>query len=171
MMGARRCRLGSKDLPSNPADGNERMTMSTESESRRDERILERVRDRDRDAFEELYRIYAPRLFGYLLRVTRRPEVVEETVDEVLLAVWRGADRFEGRSRPSTWIFGIAYRKAMRALRRRRRRPETEPLPRDLHSETEDPEHKTIRRERAERLSALLAELSPEQRAVLELTY
>lgn len=145
--------------------------MTSKSDSSREGRLLERIGRRDRDAFEELYQLYAPRLFGYLLRVTRRPEVVEETVDEVLLTVWRQARSFEGRSRPSTWIFGIAYRKAMRALRRRRRRPEGEPLPPDLRSRAEDPEGRSIRRERAEKLSRLLAELSPEQRAVLELTY
>jgi RNA polymerase sigma-70 factor (ECF subfamily) len=145
--------------------------MTSRSDPQHEVRLLERVRERDRDAFEELYRLYAPRLFGYLLRVTRRPEVVEEVVDEVLLTVWRQAGQFEGRSRPSTWIFGIAYRKAMRALRRQRRRPETDPLPPDLRASTEGPEGRTIRRERAEMLSRALAELSPDQRAVIELTY
>ena len=145
--------------------------MRTGSETRRDERLLERIRDRDRRAFEELYRVYAPRLFGYLVRVTRRPDLVEELVDEVLLVVWRQADRFGGRSRPSTWIFGIAYRKAMKALRRQRRRPETEPLPEDLSTSADGPENRTLRRERAELLSRALAEQSPEQRSVIELTY
>lgn len=145
--------------------------MSSGPDSQTEARLLEGVRQRDREAFEELYRSFAPKLFGYLIRITRRPDLVEELVDEVMLTVWRQADRFEGRSRFSTWIFGIAYRKAMKALRRQRRRPETEPLPEELRSTSEGPERRTLRRERAEILSRALGELSPEQRAVIELTY
>ena len=147
------------------------LAMRSGSQTRQEERLLERIRQRDRGAFEELYRLYAPRLFGYVLRLTRRPDLVEEVTDDVLLVVWRQADRFAGRSRPSTWIFGIAYRKAMKALRRQRRRRDTDPLPEPVRSASEGPEGRTLRRERAEALSRALAELSPEQRAVIELTY
>lgn len=134
-------------------------------------RLLERVREGDREAFEELYRIYTPRLFGYLQRVTRRPDLVEELVDDVMLTVWRQAERFEFRSRPSTWIFGIAYRKALRALRTQRRKKDSEPLEVEPEGRRDTPEGRTLRRERSELLSRALSQLSAEQRAVVELTY
>ena len=83
-----------------------------------DSNLLERIADGDRGAFEALYRRYHPRLYGYLLRLLRRPELVEEAVDDALFVVWRKAVGFQGASRVSTWIFGIAYRKGLKALAR-----------------------------------------------------
>lgn len=139
-----------------------------------DERaLLQRVAARDRKAFEALYHLYYRRLFGYVFKLTRRPELVEEVVNDVLLAVWQGAARFDGRSRPSTWVFGIAYHKALKALARAGVRPAAgedergspEPV------ETEGPESLMARRELQSALGRALATLSPEQRAVVELTY
>ncbi|HEX5758722.1 MAG TPA: sigma-70 family RNA polymerase sigma factor [Thermoanaerobaculia bacterium] len=139
-----------------------------------DERaLLQRVAARDRKAFEALYHLYYRRLFGYVFKLTRRPELVEEVVNDVLLAVWQGAARFDGRSRPSTWVFGIAYHKALKALARAGGRPaagedeRAAPEPVD----TEGPESLMARRELQSTLGRALATLSPEQRAVVELTY
>ena len=46
--------------------------------------------------------------------------LVEEVLNDVMVVIWRKAASFDGRSRPSTWIFGIAYHKAMKALAQRR---------------------------------------------------
>ena len=81
--------------------------------------LLHRVAAKDRRAFEALYHLYYRRLFGYLLKLTRRAELVEEVLNDVMFAIWKGAASFDGRSRPSTWIFGIAYHKALKALARR----------------------------------------------------
>src|ERR1700712_3756491 len=81
--------------------------------------LLHRVAAKDRRAFETLYPLYYRRLFGYLLKLTRRAELVEEVLNDVMFAIWKGAASFDGRSRPSTWIFGIAYHKALKALVRR----------------------------------------------------
>lgn len=137
-----------------------------------DRTLLARVAARDRRAFEALYHLYHPRLFGYLFRLTRRAEMVEELVNDVMLTVWQSASRFGGRSRPSTWILGIAYNKALKALSRiSRRRWEAPPEEADFEPETEGPESLALRREAASSLGQALARLSPEQRAVVDLTF
>jgi RNA polymerase sigma-70 factor (ECF subfamily) len=141
--------------------------------------LLRRVAAQDRKAFEALYQVYYRRLFAYLFKVTRRGELVEELVNDVMLAVWTGAARFDGRSRVSTWIFGIAYHKALKALARAAAAPaayasadasreEREPA---LAAASEEPESLITRRELASTLGKALGALSPEQRAVVELTY
>src|SRR6476620_2363729 len=87
----------------------------------RDVLLLERVAGKDRVAFQELYQRYYQRLFGFIFKLTRRPDVVEEALNDTLLAVWKGAGSFDHRSRVSTWILGIAHRQAMKALSRVRR--------------------------------------------------
>ena len=132
--------------------------------------LLRRVAAKDRKAFEALYHLYYRRLFGYLLKVTRRAELVEEVLNDVMLAIWKGAASFDGRSRPSTWIFGIAYHKALKALARQPQEPGEErerPEPVDR----EEPESLAVRRELATVLGRALSELPADQRAVVELTY
>lgn len=135
----------------------------------RDTLLLERVAAKDRGAFQELYQRYYQRLFGFIFKLTRRPEVVEEALNDTLLAVWKGAASFAGRSRPSTWILGIAHRQALKALSRQRR---AERDPEALPDEPADgPESLAARRELASTLGRALAQLPAEQRAVVELTY
>ncbi len=121
-------------------------------------------------AFERLHRRFHSRLFGFALRLTSRPETAEEVVGDTLMVVWRKAGDFRGEARPSTWIFGIAYRIAMKA--RRKLAPEA------LHDEVDDqiaadttgPETIEALFER-KRIAAALRQLPAEQRAAVELTY
>ena len=70
--------------------------------------LLRRVAAKDKKAFEALYHLNYRRLFAYLFKMVRRADLVEEVVNDVMLAIWSHAASFDGRSRPSTWIFGIA---------------------------------------------------------------
>lgn len=140
-----------------------------------DHDLLRRIARRDRHAVRDLYERYYRRLFAYVFKITRRPEVVEEVLNDVMLAVWRQAGEFSGRSRPSTWIFGIAYRQTLKALRRQRRHTAAEgdgPDPDGLESRDQPgPESLMAQRELASVLGRALATLAPEQRAVVELTF
>lgn len=132
--------------------------------------LLRRIALQDRQAFEALYRIYYRRLTRFLDRLTRRPQMIDEILDDTMLVVWRKAVTFNGQSQVSTWIFAIAYRKAMKALKRESSRTQIlfdhdEPL----HAPS--PETAFIDRESRSALRSLVAGLSAEQRAVVELTY
>ena len=80
--------------------------------------LLRRIIAKDRQAFETLYQRYARRLYGYLAKFISQPEVIEEVLDDVMFVVWQQATRFDHTSRLSTWIFGIAYHKALKARAR-----------------------------------------------------
>ena len=82
--------------------------------------LLQRIADKDGDAFEALFESYYPRLFRFLFRLTRSHGAAEELANDVLLTLWKDADRFRGESKVSTWIFGIAYRQALAHLRKRK---------------------------------------------------
>ncbi|HXH09277.1 MAG TPA: sigma-70 family RNA polymerase sigma factor [Alphaproteobacteria bacterium] len=131
--------------------------------------LIRRVAAKDRQAFEVLYHRYARRLYGYVAKFLKQPELVEEVFDDVMLVVWQNAARFDHSSRLSTWIFGIAHHKALKALGRSSRQP-TEPLP-DVPLGSEDPEGIVARRELGRTITQALDALSPEQRAVVELTF
>jgi RNA polymerase sigma-70 factor (ECF subfamily) len=138
--------------------------------ARDDAQLLDRIARKDLRAFEELYRAYYPRLTRFLINVLRRAHLVEEVLNDTMMVVWRQPERFNGRSKVSTWIFAIAYRKALKALRR-----EDEPVEdKDLDTRPSGeagPEQQVGRRQVQEALLGAINELSTDHRAVVDLTY
>ena len=134
-------------------------------------RLIARVAAREAGAFALLYRAYHPRLTRFLERMTRRSGLVEELVDDTMLTLWQSADRYNGLSKVSTWVFGIAYRKALNALRRLDEPLEDAAGDEPLEPREAGPEARCGRRELLRQLEQALAELSPAQRAVIDLTY
>jgi RNA polymerase sigma factor (sigma-70 family) len=133
--------------------------------------LIRRVATRDRQAFEVLYHRYARRLYSYLSKFIRQPESVEEVLDDVMFVVWQNAERFDYTSQLSTWIFGIAYHKALKA-RPRASKESSGTLPdTPLYSHQDDPEAVMTRREIGHTIARALRALSPQQRLVVELTF
>lgn len=76
---------------------------------------------RDRAAFARLFDHFAPRLNGHLLRLGSNPAQAEETVQEVMLALWHKAALFDpAKSSLATWLFRIARNRRIDVLRRDR---------------------------------------------------
>lgn len=80
--------------------------------------LIQRIAQQDRAALRELYGLYYRRLARFLVRVTRRHDLAEEVINDTFFVVWTSAQRFRGESRVSTWIVGIAYRRALKSVRR-----------------------------------------------------
>lgn len=83
----------------------------------------------DLHAFEDLYRLFAPRVFGLCLRLTGQREAAEDCTQESFVAAWRALGKFEQRSRFSTWLHRIAVHTVLsrrRGLRVVREVPEPE---------------------------------------------
>jgi RNA polymerase sigma-70 factor, ECF subfamily len=84
-----------------------------------DGQLLAATGDGDSRAFEALYRRHAAWLFLRLGRHCADPGLVEEAVQDAFVAVWRGARSWDGRGEVAAWLWGIAYRRLIDAMRRR----------------------------------------------------
>jgi RNA polymerase sigma-70 factor (ECF subfamily) len=135
-----------------------------------DAQLMAGILVKDIEAFEELYRVYCPRLTRFLSKLVGRPPIVEEVMNDTLMVVWNKADSFNGASKLSTWIFGIAYRKAMKALRKQDE-PVEDPWAEQRISLDPTPEDALGRRRVQGLLQGAINELSDDHRAVIELTY
>jgi RNA polymerase sigma-70 factor, ECF subfamily len=82
--------------------------------------LLAAVAVGNRRALEQLYHSYHRRLARFLSRFTSRYENVEEIINDTFMVVWQSAKDFRSASQVSTWIFGIAYRTALKSLRRQK---------------------------------------------------
>lgn len=132
--------------------------------------LLDRIRQGDRGAFEALYRLYYPRLTNFLMRMVRRPQLVEEVLNDTMMVVWQRPDSFHGGSKLSTWILAIAYRKALKGLKKQDDPVEDEDGGGRI-SEEDSPEESSANLRRRQLLAKAMEELSPAHRAVVDLTY
>jgi RNA polymerase sigma-70 factor, ECF subfamily len=131
--------------------------------------LLDRIAMQDRVAFRDLYLAYHRRLSRFLLRFVRKPETVEEIINDTMFIVWRKAGDFRGDSQVSTWIMGIAYRQALKAIKRLEHVAHDEPVA-DAESLLAH-DSGAAQREAREWIDVGLAALPPVQRIVIELAY
>jgi RNA polymerase sigma-70 factor, ECF subfamily len=134
-------------------------------------KLLQRVAVKDKVAFEKLYSRCYPQLTRYLSRLMRRPEMVEEVVNDTLFVVWEKAEQFQGRSKVSTWITGIAYLKGIKALDRLRMMPEQQAQSLHEAEDIEETRNLISKLGLQEWLASGLDQISADQRSVVELTY
>jgi RNA polymerase sigma-70 factor (ECF subfamily) len=133
-----------------------------------DRMLLQRMSTGDRVALGVLYRGYHGRLCRFLSRLTRRPDVIEEVINDCFWIAWQKAGNFHGDSRVFTWLMGIAYRCGLKALRQHGDEPvEDDNLPEQRNADHDQDED----RELCDWLGKGLDRLSADQRAVIELVY
>jgi RNA polymerase sigma-70 factor (ECF subfamily) len=135
-----------------------------------DAQLIARIARKDLRAFEALYRAYQPRLTRFLSNLLRRAPLVEEVMNDTMLVVWNKPDRYNGKSKVSTWIFAIAYRKALKASRRQDEPIEDKQAEKRVSPEA-GPEQELGRRQVQDVLVSAINELSSEHRTVVDLTY
>ena len=137
------------------------------SAKEQDSALLCAVAAGDRRALEELYLGYHRRLARFLSRFTPRYENVEEIINDTFMVVWQSAKDFRHASQVSTWIIGIAYRTALKSLRRQKNHTATQNVD-DYPEQAIDPTGDT---EVQDWLKQGLSQLPAEQRLTLELAY
>jgi RNA polymerase sigma-70 factor (ECF subfamily) len=92
-------------------------TNLTEIEDKTATALLARITNGESRAMEEFYRGFSRTIYAFVLRRLKSQVESEEVVVETMYQVWRNAGSFGGRSRPRTWLLGIAQHKLLDKLR------------------------------------------------------
>jgi RNA polymerase sigma factor (sigma-70 family) len=85
--------------------------------------LIDRARAGDEQAFGELVGPYRREMQVHCYRILGSALDAEDALQETLLAAWQGLAGFEGRSSVRVWLFQIATRRCLNALRSASRRP------------------------------------------------
>jgi len=134
-----------------------------------DAELLERVAQRDRDAFGELYRRYTRPVLGLALRRLGDRGRAEDALQEAFAAVWRSARSFDrSRGDGGAWLYSVARNAVTDSLRRRPEQPADAP---DEASREAGPDERAESSWLAWRVHRALEELPEHERQVLELAY
>ena len=123
----------------------------------------------DEHAAVLLYQRHADLVYRTAARIVGAHDPdLDDIVQEVFLAAIQGGERFDGRSKVSTWIVGIATRRALDHTRARWRRDRWRRVRErvGLGRPALEPDRRLLACSEAE---ALLLSLSPDQRAVFVL--
>ncbi|MGH8532359.1 MAG: RNA polymerase sigma factor [Gammaproteobacteria bacterium] len=166
-----------RDVPDKSVGEHEAQNSARSLREDDDRQLMARVAAKDQQAFTLLYQRYAPRLGRFLSKSLRSHTLVNEAVNGTMFVLWRKASQFDpDRVRLSTWLFGIARHAGLQAFARSAKESGT-PLPIGEeydHAEpesTDDPARTVLGWELGRELMAALRQLSPEHRAVIELTF
>jgi RNA polymerase sigma-70 factor (ECF subfamily) len=141
---------------------------------RRDLILIERAREGDLSAFNDLVELYQDQLFALVARMVPDRDQASDAVQEAFFSAYRNLAGFRGGSVRS-WLNRICVNAAMDAQRARRRRP-VQPYP-ELEDdswqppagEEADPERQVITAERERVLSDALARITDDQRDAIVL--
>ena len=134
-----------------------------------DARLIERIGRGEPAALEALYARHGRALLAYLIGQVGDAHLAEEVLQDVMLAVWRGAARFRGDSAVTTWLLAIARRRAITA--RQRRAPVEQALDEQTASGDTGPIETLVRRSEQSEVRAALRALPDDQRETLELIF
>ena len=125
----------------------------------------------DKLALQTLYGRHNVRVFRFALRFLNDESMAEDMVSEVFLDVWRQAERFEGRSKVSTWLLAMARNKALSVLRRRSTEELGEEVAEFIEDPADGPEVSMQKQQQASMLQECLTQLSPAHREIVDLVY
>ena len=133
-------------------------------------RLVARLKEGDAAAFEALYEAFRPRLFSFLLRLSRRRDVAEDLLEETWLRLVAHAAKLRDDTRLGPWLFTVA--RNLHASWRRSRALEAERVGGLVPSwpepaRGESPFEAAARSETERRLEEALARLSLRDREVL----
>jgi RNA polymerase sigma-70 factor (ECF subfamily) len=154
---------------------------SLESPAQQDyeQRLIQRIRDGEHEAFYELIRPYERRVYAAAVAILRNETDAEDCAQETVLKAFKHIRQFRAEARFSTWLIQIAVNEA-RMRRRKERADLVEPIdkdkneegsymPRDFADWREIPSEVLERKEVREQLAEALASLGQMYREVFVL--
>jgi RNA polymerase sigma-70 factor (ECF subfamily) len=136
-----------------------------------DSELLDRIADNDKLAMRVLFARHSVRAHRFVQRIVGDGALAEDIVSEVFVEVWRSAGRFDGNSKVSTWILGIARFRALSALRRRKDDALDDVTAEAILDTADDPEVAVQKTDRVAILRKCMSHLSRAHREIIDLVY
>jgi RNA polymerase sigma-70 factor (ECF subfamily) len=136
--------------------------------------LVARVQSGETDAFEELVRRHSRRIFGILAGLVGNLEDARDAVQDVFMKAFEHIDRFQGRSKFSTWLVSIAINTGTELLRQRKPLDPLEDFedvegfrPRQIQSWADNPEQLCAASQRSELVRVAVLRLPEKYRVAV----
>ncbi|HSE41074.1 MAG TPA: sigma-70 family RNA polymerase sigma factor [Acidobacteriota bacterium] len=138
-----------------------------------DNELIQRIKSRDKQAFDLFYDRYAQIIFSLCVRILRDTGEAEDVLQEIFVQIWKEAERFDAsRASVKTWLFTIARSRSLDRYRSRKTMKQRfeDGSSEELHqiSSNEDLQSRSVLQQY---VANALQQLTKEQKIVLELCY
>ncbi len=142
--------------------------------------LVERLKNRDKSAMEDLIRLHGSKLYGLAQQIMRNEDDAQEVMQDALVAIWNKIGLFEGRSAFSSWMYRVTANVALMKLRKEKKFEQNVPLEdvgpdRDipviqLPDKSEQPDAAALRQELGNRVRTAIDALPEPYRATVVLS-
>jgi RNA polymerase sigma-70 factor (ECF subfamily) len=129
--------------------------------------LVERVIEGDAEAFQTLYARYFDKVYAISRGILQDSDEALDAVQEIFTLVYRKADRFDRRSKFSTWLFRIAVNRSIQQARRVKFKKNLVPL----NDVTEEPHEEPVEVAQDPEVAEAMTLLPAQDRAILTLFY
>lgn len=138
-----------------------------------DDELISQIAKGDQRAFAVFYDRYKTPLFAYINHLTHQPSASEDVLQEVFIAIWKGASQFKHNSSVKTWLYRIAHNQAITFLRSDKNNHKNISIDlfqiQDFPANEENPENSTISLIETQKIYRAIGLLSTKHRSVIEL--
>lgn len=135
--------------------------------------LIEKLNQRDQQAFQWLYDQYSPALYGVVLRIVRDEEQAQDILQDIFVKIWKNLDGYDaGKGRLFTWMLNVSRNTAIDALRARKAQPSSairtdednvHIIDRQHNTQQPNPEHIGVQ--------DVVNQLRPERKQLIDLVY
>lgn len=136
-----------------------------------DSELLRRAQNGEAGAFGQMVELHAQPVWRCARVLCGDDHEAEDLAQETFVEAWRSLQRFDGRARFSTWLYGILRHRFLKSRRKRRPVIEEDVERTGRPSREAEPLAAAVQAEEATLVLAALAVLPDEHRAVLELRF
>lgn len=134
--------------------------------------LLPRVALKDRAAFDRLYVLAAPKLFGVCLRILSERSEAEDALQDVFVKIWSRADRYaQSDASALGWLCTIARNHAIDRIRARQKPAQPIDEAYDIADTAPDPERQAVNSGEGRRIDRCMQELDPGKADAVKLAY
>ena len=135
--------------------------------------LVEKLIQRDQQAFQWLYDQYSPALYGVVLRIVRDDDQAADLLQDIFIKIWKNLDAYDAsKGRLFTWMLNVSRNTAIDSLRSRKTQPFAEIRTDVENVHMVDREHNT-EQPKAEHigLKDVVNKLRPERKELIDLVY
>lgn len=139
--------------------------------------IIERIKNGDEMAFQQIMSKYGDRVMGLAFHFTKNYQDAEDLYQETFIKVYRNINAFRFESEFFTWVYRILANQAFNYFRKSKRMTTVDPGENDYLWETIpadkscEPDQATLNSSLREEIDRALLQLSPQQRVVFILKH
>lgn len=139
-----------------------------------DQHLIEQTLKGDTKAFGELVERYQAFVYTIVIRIVKVREEAEEVAQDSFIKAFQSLSSYRGESKFSSWLYSIAYRKALDALRKNKKNNSLELIEEITEGDCSIIENALTYiedKERSEVIKKCILELPEKEAAIITLFY